>query len=257
MIVSENSLSSGIKGEFHTRSEKYQRSTPWARRTACSRSRRPDTGINIHSPLIQRSAATRTPAATAATLFPRCAAIVGTAAARELVVVAGAPPEVDAAVPDAEGLDETGSPLPASYLLGSRVPHLFLISVVHLLCACESPMFLAMQSLNDCSQRSCHGCQQHESRETVAGFRVDRVQQEHAPWASTGGSTEGQARNRSGRCRRTSSHSANYMSAGHILPLRKRRGGRTGVQLFSSQLPPQRMPQVLNSALHHSAGLNR
>jgi hypothetical protein len=35
---------------------------------------------------------------------------------------------------------------------------------VHLPCSWELPMFFAMQSLKDCSQRSCGTCQYHGHR---------------------------------------------------------------------------------------------
>lgn len=71
-----------------------------------------------------------------------------------------AAPDGDAAVPDGAAVVEEDSlpplpPLPISALEGSRVPHLPLISVVHLPCSMELPMFFAMQSLKACSQMSC------------------------------------------------------------------------------------------------------
>ena len=89
------------------------------------------------------------PAATAASPFPIWAAMVGAIPAE--VVVAGGLPPWEPPVPEGEGAALVEEPAgPATWALaGSRVPHLARMSVWHLFCAIESPVFFALHSSND------------------------------------------------------------------------------------------------------------
>ena len=96
----------------------------------------------------------------------------------------------------AGGLEPPDEPLgveeppPRSALLGSSVPHFFLILLVQLLWPFALPTLASLHSLKACSQMNCAVAHQHLG----VGARVGTGGGRDTPWAGSESKTRGQGR---------------------------------------------------------------